>query len=237
MKDNLIFLEWDSEFFGFPVSKLKAEHIGVEDLKCIFLNSEARLIYFFTDNFLSEEVLNNNYFDVKLVDTKISIRKTLKLDAKLHPKVEIYESKEIEPELFQLAYRAGLHSRFFKDDFIPKSKYKELYELWLTKSIKRILADIVLVYRSNSKIVGFTTISTKEDEPHVTLLAVNPCFEGKWVSFALMSSIENVLLKKGFNSVWSETQEDNMKAISAYRRHGVEIGSMRYVYHLWRNNY
>lgn len=239
MEDKIIDLSWDSEFFGFPVAKLEADKLTAEDLKDIYYKSNAKLIYYFTNSVISEELENNLFFKIKLVDTKVSIRKTLNKNARLHPKISIYDSYEVEPELIQLAYRAGMHSRFFKDELILNSKFEELYKIWITKSVKREMADVILVYRENSKIIGFTTINTSNTngrEPHVTLLAVDPSYEGRGVSFALMHAIENVLISKGFFAIWSETQEENHKAISVYRRHGLAIGEKRYIYHFWRNN-
>ena len=236
MNNNLITLEWDSSFFGFPVSQLKRDSIRVEDLRDIYCNTDARLIYYFTSQLISEEIFKNSYFSAKLVDTKIAIHKPLKIDARLHPKVEIYEDEKADERLLQLALTAGTHSRFFKDDNISHSKAKELYEIWIDKSVQRIMADIVLVYRENNKIIGFITINTKEDQPHVSLLAVDPLHEGKGVSFALMNSMEWILFQKGYKIVKSETQAQNKKALSIYRRQGVEFGEQHYIYHLWRNN-
>ena len=118
MDDSLISLEWDSNFFGFPVSQLKRDSVRVEDLKDFYSNTDARLIYYFTSKLISDEVLNNNYFSTKLVDTKVAIFKPLKVDAKMHPKVEIYDDYIVDERLRNLALTAGTHSRFFKDDNI-----------------------------------------------------------------------------------------------------------------------
>ena len=98
------------------------------------------------------------------------------------------------------------------------------------------MADIVLVYRENDNIIGFITINTKGFQPHVSLLAVDPLHEGKGVSFALMNSMESILFEKGYKIVKSETQAQNKKALSIYRRQGVEFGEKHFIYHFWRNN-
>ena len=229
-------LNWDSDFFGFPVGKLVQEINSENDLKKIFSETDLKLIYYITKKKLVEELKSNEFFDVILVDEKVSIQKTLNLDAKIHPKVEIYDEEEVDPDLMRLALTAGLHSRFFKDKNISHSKSKELYQVWIEKSVKRILADIVLVYRLDKRIIGFMTILTKGENPHVSLLAVDPEFEGRGVSFALMSSMEGILISKGYKIVKSETQDQNKKAMLIYRRQGVEFKEKHYVYHLWRNN-
>lgn len=229
-------LEWDSEFFGFPVGKLIQEIDSENDLKNFYSETDLKLIYYITKKELVEELRSNEFFDVILVDEKVSIQKTLNRDAKIHPKVEIYDEEEVDPDLMRLAFTAGLHSRFFKDKNISHGKAKELYQIWIEKSVKRILADIVLVYRLDKRIIGFMTILTESKNPHVSLLAVDPEFEGRGVSFALMSSMEGILISKGYEIVKSETQDQNKKAKLIYRRQGVEFKEKHYVYHLWRNN-
>lgn len=236
MKKKIRRLPWDSEFFGFPVARIVGQEITIKDLEELYRSSNYKLIYFFTTNTLPNALLEHDFFTVKLVDSKVPIRKTLNKNAKLHPKISIYKSLEVKEEFIALAQRAGTYSRFRKDDLIPNAKFQELYRIWITKSIQGSMADIILVYKDNTKIVGFTSINTKSKEPHVVLLAVAPEYEGKGVSFALMSAIENVLISKGFNAIWSETQGDNHKALSIYRRHGLEIGRANYIYHLWRKN-
>jgi len=236
MEFQIEHLEWDSDFFGFPVGKTNQEIKSESDFEKIYSKTDLNLIYYFTKEQLDEELLKNEYFNVILVDAKVSIEKRLNPNAKIHPKVEIYKEESVDPDLMQLALTAGLHSRFFKDENISYFKSKELYKIWIEKSVKRILADIVLVYRENNKIIGFMTILTKGVNPHVSLLAVDPLFEGRGVSFALMSSMEGILLSKGYEIVKSETQDQNKKAMLIYRRQGVEFKEKHFVYHLWRSN-
>ena len=228
-------LEWDSNFFGFPVGKIVQEIEFSNQLEQIYQKTDLNLVYYFTKVEMNEDLLKSRYFNIILVDAKVAIHKQLNKKATVHPKVEVYKEEEVDPELMRLALTAGLHSRFFKDKNISHSKSKELYEIWIAKSVKRILADIVLVYREKGKIIGFMTILTQGIQPHVSLLAVDPQFEGRGVSFALMNSMEGILLSKGFNVVKSETQDQNKKALSIYRRQGVEFGEKHFVYHFWRN--
>jgi len=228
-------LEWDSEFFGFPVGKMASDINSKIQLKKLYGESDLDLIYYTTEVELDQQLLKNSYFDIILVDAKIAIRKSINRDAKIHPKVEIYKEKGVDPELLQLALTAGVHSRFFRDKNIPQSKSNELYKIWIERSVERKLADLVIVYREGMKIVGFITIITTGKEAHVSLLAVDPEFEGRGVSFALMNSTEYILSTMGFEIVKSETQDHNRKAKLVYQRQGLNFGEKHYIYHLWRN--
>ena len=228
-------LEWDSNFFGFPVGKVVQEIKTVSQLRSLHKNTDLNLIYYYSNRELAEDLLNNDFFNFTLVDAKVAIKKTLNSNAVMHPKVEIYTGNDVDPELMKLAMTAGLHSRFFRDKNISSSKSEDLYRIWIEKSVRGELADIVLVYREAGVIIGFITLLTKLKNAFVSLLAVNPAFEGRGVSFALMNSTEAILYSKKYKVVKSQTQDQNRKALLIYKRQGMEFGEKHFVYHLWRN--
>lgn len=228
-------LRWDSNFFDFPVGKITEEIRLESQLEKLHNTTNLNLIYYYSNVELNDTIINNRFYQTTLVDAKVEIQKELNKNAVIHPKVEIYKEDNVDPDLMKLALTAGVHSRFFKDSNISHSKSKELYEIWIEKSVQRKLADIVMVYREEGKIIGFITLLTKDDDAFVSLLAVDPLFEGRGVSFALMNSTEAILSSRGYSVVKSQTQDHNKRAMLIYKRQGMQFGEKQYVYHLWRN--
>ena len=96
------------------------------------------------------------------------------------------------------------------------------------------MASHVLVYKIETKIVGFATIKKGLGHPHISLLAVDPEFEGKGISFALLLAVEKILLDEGFKFFSGSAHSKNVKALAVYYRHGPEDQKIEYGYHLWR---
>lgn len=236
MSDDFQVLDWDSNFFGFKVASIKKNFLGGAEANKVFqrlLDEDVRLSYYFSDSPLEAEKISEE-FDVLLVDKKVPLIKTLNKKAVTHPRVSLYDKNTAEEDLIKLAIRAGEQSRFKVDPNIPEAKFEELFTVWMEKSVKKEMATDVLVYRDNSKIIGFITIQVKDGDPYASLMAVQSEYEGKGISFALMSSVENILTSRGYSHVLSSTQANNRKALLIYNRHGLELQDPVYVYHIWK---
>lgn len=225
-------LDWDSNFFGFSVGNFEGE---VNECFLKKIHSEnIDLVYYSSPTVINDELKQNAFYNLHLVDSKVPLVKKLLDDKEMHPKVSFYDGSEANSQLIALAHHAGGNTRFKKDPNIPDEKYKELFTIWIERSVKREIADHILVYRDNEQIVGFAVIDLRLSGPYVSLLAVDLNYEGKGVAFALMRSIEKILSDRGFTEVHGATQLDNRKALIVYERYGLVRQPVNYVYHFWR---
>ena len=236
MNDKIIDLSWDSEFFGFPVSKIENVTLSKTFLKSVHLICKAKLIYYYNDEALDEKLFDNSFYEVKLVDIKVPLKKVLDKETNIHPNISFYQETEAGKELIELAQIAGVHTRFNIDGNIPKVKYRDLFTEWIERSVKKEIADFILVYKINNKIVGFAIIDIRQNSPYISLFAVHPDYEGKGISFALMRAIENKLRDLGYKEVFGATQQVNRKALVVYERYGLKRLPSQYVYHLWKRD-
>lgn len=235
MKSTFEILDWDSQFFGFKVAKIKSNALieeNQEELLSKMSKKGIKLGYYFSPVPLPSK-MDSEYFDINLVDKKVPLVKPL-AEYKRNPKVREYTKRDAEDKLIELAQLAGIHTRFNKDPNIPKEKYEELFRVWVEKSVSKEMATDVLVYMEENEIVGFTTIQLQKKGPYVSLLAVQKEHEGKGVSVALMNAIENILVSRRHTHVYGATQMDNRKAMVVYQRYGLRPQSVEYVYHLWK---
>lgn len=237
MSNQFEYLPWDSDFFGFRVGKFLGEEKESSefeaDLKVLF-EENIELIYYYSEEALPISFFSE-FYDCLLVDVKIPVKKAL-VSKQINPKISVYTESSANKELIELAQLAGTHTRFNIDPKISQEKFENLFQIWIEKSVSGEMASKVLVYKENSKIIGFATLSIDGNIGYAPLLAVNRKFEGLGVSFAIMDAVESEMYDHGCEFLVSSTQEVNRKALKIYERWGCEFGKGIYVYHFWKKD-
>lgn len=229
-------LEWDSNFFQFPVVKLQDNSLlhSMEKKLQYLYRREVELGYYTSTTAIPEKQIFNRYYNIELVSTRIPIIKEMVNKTAIHENISIFEGAEPPEDLIALALLAGRNGRFGNDPKISEKTYNKLFKCWIMNSVKKVIADEVLVYKKDEEIVGFATIKIEGDKGYAPLLAVKREYEGKGVSYALMRAIETRLLENDCKYVLSGTQDINKKALAAFKRYGAEPQEGEYVYHLWK---
>lgn len=110
-------------------------------------------------------------------------------------------------------------TRFYTDPFIKKEKANQVYEKWIENSLKKGLADMVLVYEEKD-ILGFITLTKKGTIP---LVGVDKRARGKGIAKVLVNASISQFKKWGVEKVEIETQIINIPAIRAYQACGFRI--------------
>lgn len=230
-------LDWDTGFFGFNVARIKNDSLWQDtNLKLENIFKQNVELGVFTSSKPGFEKFDNKYYNITNVYNRVPIIKEVKLITPVHQNISSYSEKFPCKDLIELAKLAGKEGRFGKDLRISEETYNEIFEQWITNSVNRSVADDVLVYEIDDRVVGFGSIKIEGENGYAPLFAVNRAFEGKGVSFALMRAIENNLIEKGCKYLVSGTQENNKKALAAFKRFGFELQSIQYVFHLWKRN-
>lgn len=237
MEKNYEILDWDSDFFGFTVAKIKNDFLiagdGGELFECL-KSKEVKLAYYNTKSPLDEFFFDNKNYEIKLVHKRILLEKNLTKVTKLHENITFYDKEYPDDNMIKLAQRAGVHGRFGTDSNISSEKYNELFKEWMTNSVLKRMASDVLVYTEDNEIVGLATVKLESDFAYMPLFAVKREFEGRGISFALMRAVESVALERGYSKVLGGTQDLNLKALKVYERYGIQVIGDEYIYHLWR---
>lgn len=231
-------LDWDSNFFNFPVARIENNILSKDNyLKILdgLYAENIQLAYYFSKIPFLENA-GNSLYDICPIFKKIPIIKPIREVSKLNCNISLYTEEYPEEDLIILAQLAGKQGRFGRDQKIPDSKCDELFKHWIINSVNKSIADEVYVYREGKNIIGFATIKIVGNKGYAPLFAVNRSFEGKGVSFALMRAVETRLFECGCEYVISETQDLNKKALAIFKRFGLEFQAPEYVYHLWKKN-
>ena len=226
---NLSRLNWDSDFFGLNIGKLV---LSDED---DFLKPEIEglldydLVYIFTNHGYKMPVIGAN-----LVDCKVIYKKSISCNVEANSNVVAFSESKPSPSLYELALHSGVYSRFRLDNKMPAGSYEKLYRKWIEQSVCKVMADEVLCYYYNGKIVGMVTVAVKDNVGSIGLVAVDSSCRGVGIGSVLLESVDSYLFGKGVRVVEVATQLDNIKARSWYEKNGYIVDSMTDIYHWWR---
>ncbi|EKD76130.1 MAG: hypothetical protein ACD_43C00217G0007 [uncultured bacterium] len=235
-------LNWDSDFFGYRVVRLKPG-VTVENITAVqteLKEYKVRLVYWSAapeDSTLQTLITK---LGGTLVDKKTTFVKTLTVAlAKPNSRVTVtsFTATELTPELRALAIQAGLFSRFQVDQNIGYAKFAELYCLWMEKSVLHQLAEDVLVVCDETKspqpVIGVTTVGQKNGIGDIGLVTVDEKYRGLGIASALMQAADQWFLQHNYQTVQVVTQGDNVAACRLYAKTGYTIEKVEWLYHCW----
>ena len=236
------YLTWDSDFFGYPVHKIMLSPLstvdGVIQLLNNLLENEARLVVLTSSHQPQELALEGFHVGVKT--RKITLATTLNSGnsqgCSSFSQIKPYFSKgPVDSSLISLAIQAGVYSRFKLDPNITAAQFISLYQQWISKCVSGVLADVVLVYRHDFKIIGFVALKIDPNLSLTTvvLLAVDSFHRGKGVGKSLLIASFEWACRHGSRQIKVSTQSDNIKGLSLYKSLGFEVIDSLYEYHIW----
>jgi dTDP-4-amino-4,6-dideoxy-D-galactose acyltransferase len=230
------YLIWDSQYFGYPIGQANIREFRKDEykeLRNVFTSQNFKLVYLFPSD---EESLNTlKEVELQLMDTKITFKKTKEcfIHHNILDSVETYSGLEQYDTLKYLALISGEYSRYNIDKQFRNNEYEILYIEWLRRSINREIANDVLVYKFNSKIIGFVTYKIDADDLVIGLIAVDKTMQGRGVGKTLMNAVENIAIQKNLRSIVVSTQERNKGAMTFYSSLDYIIKAKKDIFHLW----
>jgi ribosomal protein S18 acetylase RimI-like enzyme len=162
-----------------------------------------------------------------------SMVQSLGMDIEIRP--HVCSSVDNDQKMRDLAIAAGKCSRFAVDARIEKERYESLYTIWLERSLRRELADEVLVaYAKNgSEPIGIVTLLKNRHIGSVELIAVSTEHRGQGIGKKLMQAAEQWMRDQGCSYARVVTQKDNLPACRLYEQHGYSVVKQEQFYHFW----
>jgi len=230
-------LEWDSNFFGYPVARVFLDKDGNDSIDDIFreLASEKyRLTYFFVSP--TEEELMNYLVKkgAKLVDQKVFYSKSAENHNHINHNIIEFQGEQINERLKALVLQAGLFSRYRLDDNFTNNEYERLYVEWLTKSLNKTIAFKTLVATKGYDINGLIILGKKGHHGDISLAAVDPNYRGQGLGYDLFCAADNLFYDMGFEVIKTVTQMKNTGACKLYEKCNFHIEKISNVYHYWQ---
>ena len=255
-------LEWDSLHFGVPVAELPSPEMSDEDLRVALTTARAEglhLVYWAAhrERTLSADLMVE--FHGLAVNHRVRFIAILKNHEPRPSSSGLFDDRQplshgrgsktsssyrvgelprgpASKELLQLSIVAGGHSRFQVDPRIPAGKFRELYEVWMNRSTRRELADVVLVATPSNApddFVGVITLSETAGAGQIGLLAVHEDHRGQGVATLLMTAAHDWLRQRDATELSVVTQLENREACALYSRWNCEAVEVRQWFHFW----
>jgi len=240
MNDIIKILEWDSEFFGYKVASLRLKNHKLNEVGILIKKlkkQDVRLAYFFVSP--EDDISNYNIRKLSglLVDKKITFFIRLN-DAEAYPDckfVKPYPLDYSSDKLKSIALQSGIYSRFKVDPNFKNNEYEKLYTEWIEKSVRREIADEVLVYceEEDGNEKGLITLGIKGNSGSIGLLAVDEAARGKSIGRKLVQSSFLYFKEERVSYIEVVTQTENKSACGFYESMDFKFKETINIYHLW----
>lgn len=253
---EIVPLAWDTQQFGFPVARLQAAGLATSEIECLIGSAQAAgiemlVVTMGAQEELAEETLYR--FGGILADDKVTFERRLADDAPLRLAAstdrydeqacigpceldEYLADERLAAELLGLSLASGQYSRFRVDRRFPRSAFETLYRLWIERSVRRELADVVLVARAadrHSALAGMITVAVAGQVGTIGLVAVAEAARGQGIGTRLIEAAHNEMRRRGAGTARVVTQLVNRPACGLYRRAGYRLAATERIYHFW----
>ncbi len=233
-------LDWDSEFFGFPIGESQAatlEDVAAADewaererIRCLYLLVPS-------DAFSLIHAAESRHFHLA------GVRTVLVAEGPFETKTPGTSELNVRPVrqddiagLERIAGSAHPDTRFFADQHFSRDACRRLYETWIRRSAEG-WADCVMVADGDAAggPVGYVTLHRQDDRARIGLIAVAGETRGAGVGRALVAEAFRWCGLNGIQRVSVATQAQNTTALRFYLRCGFGIDSVDFWLHKWRD--
>ena len=235
-------LEWDTNYFGFPVAQIQSRTISQNHLDEVLYfckKNDVRLLQFKCNAHHRGSIILAEKGKFHFVDVRLTLHKTL---SKLKKK-----KKNMLPDL---SFRKGkisdisalkaivtdlyTHSRYYFDTNFPRDDVHVFYQNWIEKSVHGQFDDLVWVLCQNNIPIGCCSVSYKSDQTaSIGLFGIDPSCGGKGFGKILIEKVLFSLLEHEIKTVSVATQGRNYMAQRLYQRAGFCNEKMEIYYHRW----
>jgi dTDP-4-amino-4,6-dideoxy-D-galactose acyltransferase len=237
------YLDWDSEFFGKRIARLKPSRLSVESLNSVLAWCDKQAIdclYFLADSDDPQTVWLSEEYGFHLVEIRMTLEKTLKdWDPSSRPKASenafIRPVKHDDiPVLQEIARGSYVDSRFYFDRNFSQSQWSAYYATWVKKSCEGG-ADLALIAEMEGRVKGYITglIDKQKNVGIYELTGVDPSARRSGIGQELFRSGLDWYVRHGIDYIWVATQGRNVTTQRMIQRHGFLSKSCQFYYHKW----
>jgi len=235
-------LQWDSEFFGVRIARLRdgrLDETTAHEVGEWCSRQRVDCLYFLADPNDATTVLTAEQAGYHLVDLRLVLEHSL---TKPNHQPEIIGETLIRPSspndlplLIPIAESSYTDSRFYHDEHFPRKKCSELYQVWLQRSIAGELADLVWMGIVGGVPSGFVTckIEPNSRTAVIGLVGVGESARGSGLGKAMIGRALLWFGEQGCQIIEVVTQGRNIAAQRLYQASGFRTKSLNLWYHKW----
>lgn len=231
---EITYLRWDSDFFQLKIGSIMLQ----EDTSIVDIMHQGRiqgfdLLYGFQE---SDQNITNIPLQFKPYYQTTNVLYSKKLSNEVNTKYDVAIREAQYPDdlakLHALSIQAGHSSRFKLDLKFGYEKFKALYEIWLSNSIQKLIADHVFLHHHDD-IEGFVTIKTNDHSATIGLIAVDGQFRNKNIGGKLIGAAEIFANNAQCSVLEVGTQVENEGACRFYEKNGFSPIHFNKIFHFW----
>lgn len=235
-------LTWDSAFFNLPVFKCNlTESFYLEDLKLEVANLKTHfpnaVVYI---NCLSDymtSALNDSLLKMGAQSYGSRVVYNHPLTQKTYALNPICCALEKPTQdAITVAIGSSRYSRFRLDPRLEPYADK-LYERWILNGFKAVEEGVgtVLAVKLNNEVAGILSLSWKNLNAKIELIAVQEKFGRRGLGKALITSAIALVQQRGCKTFSVVTQGENESAMKFYTSCGFILSQKEYIWHLHLN--
>jgi dTDP-4-amino-4,6-dideoxy-D-galactose acyltransferase len=240
--DRFALLDWDSQFFGVKVGSIQQEKLDDADAHAAAewaRENRVDWLYFLADAQDPETIQAAQRARFQYVGDRLELGRRLRgplREALPDPEgIAFREAKHTDvADLRSIAESAYEQSRFFFDAHVDRSKARELYGVWIERSVVDAYADWVIVADSAAGPCGYITGKrVVNGTGSIGLVGVSAGVRGQGVGAQLVERAVDRFAAQNFEQVVVVTQGSNVFAQRLYQRCGFLSQSVKSWFHKW----
>lgn len=237
--DLVSLLEWDTEFFGFPVAFLSCRYLSasiVAQADRFIRQHGIRLVEYLCNCHDDRSVSFAEQEDYHFTDIRLTFDRRLsaKQEIAAPPYPFAAASSKHVARLKRLTESMYKDSRYFYDGHFDVAKLNEFYANWIEKAVYGAFDDECLCLFDGDAPVGFCTVKyVGSGSANIGLFGMDPRYAGQGLGKCLLSNVFNRMIDKNVENVTVVTQGRNYAAQRLYQSVGFRTQSTQLWYHKW----
>jgi GNAT superfamily N-acetyltransferase len=235
---------WDSEFFASRIGHVAARRVTNAELSRIVGDATAasmRCLYLLADADDDETLRAADANGFFLVDVRMTLECAIPAgDPQLPADAGGDAGRSIRPartgdlpELTALARISHRNTRFHRDGHFDPARSDEMYAVWIERSVRGELADVVWVVDAGRGPRGYLTLSRDAAGSTIGLVAVDAEYRGRGYGDQLLRTALQWTAEQGLPLTSVVTQGRSAAAVRFYERAGFTTRSVQLWYHRW----
>ncbi|MCX6582249.1 MAG: GNAT family N-acetyltransferase [Candidatus Aminicenantes bacterium] len=247
--NDVKYLDWDSNFFGFSIGRIYAHACAEERLSKGLENAvkaKIQLVELFCDASDSQSIHASERSAFHLADLRLAFKK------KPPEPVEPAEPAEVVKDdgaLTGLTFKkaglkdiAGLklaghglftNSRYYGYPGFDRNQVDLMFQLWIEKAVKGEFDDELYYLGDESGILAFNSLRFEENAASIGLFGVEEAHRGKGLGSLLLNRVFHLLHNRRVTEVNVTTQGKNSSAVRLYQKNGFHLAKITLCYYKW----
>jgi RimJ/RimL family protein N-acetyltransferase len=241
--NQLRYLKWDSQLFGFPIGRIHANNMSASILERRLQDTQKKKIKFvelFCDVSDLVSIESSEKLGFSLADVRVNLMKTIDSSIEdTHAGLNGQILKKATPKDLDNLIRIGnglfSASRYYQYPNFDFEKVDLMYQKWIGNAILGQYDDELYYIDNQSDILAFCSLRYNQREAMATigLFGVNNQYQGQGLGSQLLDLVFLKSHKFGIEKIEIITQGKNTEALHLYQKNGFVLKKITLCFYNW----